>query len=86
MTKEDHEESLRRLDVYKGWFLDTVMQVGIKTSFVVMQSEDVMPKYRDDPPPSVYNDLVVGLESLNTLQWLLHTARMASVVAIPDPW
>lgn len=52
-TKEQHEEAMRRMDVYKQWFLKVVMQSGIKNCFVVMQSEDVTPKYRDDPPPSV---------------------------------
>ncbi len=52
-TKEQHEEAMRRMDVYKQWFLKVVMQSGVKNCFVVMQSEDVTPKYRDDPPPSV---------------------------------
>ncbi len=44
---------MRRMDVYKQWFLKVVMQSGVKNCFVVMQSEDVTPKHRDDPPPSV---------------------------------
>ena len=51
VTKEEHEESMRRIDVYKQWFLEEVMQVGVKNSLVIMQNEDVEPKYRDDPPP-----------------------------------
>ncbi|KAL8948507.1 MAG: hypothetical protein Q9222_005310 [Ikaeria aurantiellina] len=53
ISREEHEEAMRRMKVYKEWFLGTVMQVGERNSFVVMQSEDVSPKYRDDPPPSV---------------------------------
>lgn len=52
-TKEQHEEAMRRMDVYKQWFLKDVVQSGVKNCSVVMQSEDVTPKYRDDPPPSV---------------------------------
>ena len=51
VTREEHEESMRRMDVYKEWFLDEVMHVGETNCFVVMQSEDVQPRYRDDPPP-----------------------------------
>lgn len=51
VTKEEHEESMRRMTVYKQWFFDVVMQVGVKDSFVIMQSEDVELKYKDDPPP-----------------------------------
>jgi len=39
------------MDVYKAWFLENVMQVGKMNTFVVMQSEDVKPLYRDDAPP-----------------------------------
>lgn len=58
ITKEEYEESMRRMNVYKQWFLDVVMQVGVKNSFVVMQSEDVTPKYRDDSPPFVSDHLI----------------------------
>ena len=40
-----------RMNVYKEWFLNTVMQVGKRNTLVVMQSEDVEPKYREDDPP-----------------------------------
>ncbi|KAL8899111.1 MAG: hypothetical protein Q9207_006362 [Kuettlingeria erythrocarpa] len=53
ISQKDHEEAMRRLEVYKDWFLNDVMEVGKRNSFVVMQSEDVTPKYRDDLPPSV---------------------------------
>ena len=50
-TSEDYKEAVRRMDVYKQWFLEEIFQVGKVNTFVVMQSEDVVPKYRDDPPP-----------------------------------
>ena len=51
VTEEEHKESMRRIGIYKRWFLEEVMHVGSKDTFVFMQSEDVTPKYRDDPPP-----------------------------------
>lgn len=48
---EQHEQSMRRMNLYKHSFLQTVMQVGKLNTFVVMQSEDVKPMYRDDTPP-----------------------------------
>lgn len=51
ISHKDHEEAMGRLRVYKDWLLNDVMQVGKRNSFVVMQSEDVTPKYRDDLPP-----------------------------------
>ena len=51
VTKEANVEATRRMDIYKQWFLDAVVQTDIRNALVVMQSEDVSPKYRDDPPP-----------------------------------
>jgi len=50
-TQTQHLEGIRRMDLYKQWFLETVMQVGMMNTVVVMQSEDVKPMYRDDAPP-----------------------------------
>ena len=50
-TLEQHEEGMRRMNVYKPWFLQTVMQVGKLNIFVVMQNEDVKPMYCDETPP-----------------------------------
>jgi hypothetical protein len=41
ITREQYEEGMRRMNVYKHWFVKTVMQVGKFNTFVVMQSEDV---------------------------------------------
>ena len=54
ITREEHEDAMLRMNVYKLWFLESVMQVGKKNTMVVMQSEDVEPKYRKDPPPPYY--------------------------------
>ncbi|KAH8674353.1 hypothetical protein BGZ60DRAFT_513763, partial [Tricladium varicosporioides] len=53
-TAEQHDEGMRRMRVYEEWFLQTVMRVGTANTLVVMQSEDVKPNYRDDPPPQYY--------------------------------
>jgi hypothetical protein len=49
-TAKQHEEGSRRMKVYEKWFLQTVMRVDTVNTLVVMQSEEVKPKYRDDPP------------------------------------
>lgn len=53
VSKEEHEEAMQRMKAYEDWVLDTVLQMGKRNTFVVMQSEDVTPKYRDDPLPLV---------------------------------
>jgi hypothetical protein len=45
---------MRRLDVYKQWWLDAILETVEKNTFVVMQSEDIRPNYRDDAPPYVH--------------------------------
>jgi hypothetical protein len=42
---------MRRLDVYKQWWLDVVLEVGQRETVVVMGSEEVKPNYRDDAAP-----------------------------------
>ena len=76
ISSEAQEEAMRRMDVYKEWFLNVVMQVGEAYTFVVMQSEDVTPKYRDDPPPSAFPELLTSRTLLmhileNTISSLL---------------
>ena len=65
ISKEAHEEAMRRMDVYKTWFLKVVMQMEKTNTFIVMQSEDVSPKYRDDPPPSASPTLHNPAQSAN---------------------
>ena len=81
ISNEVHEEAMRRMDVYKNWFLNVVMQVGEMGTFVVMQSEDVSPKYRDDPPPSVFPNTSNFPDTANaSSQRILHPARLAPMV------
>ncbi|KAL9597860.1 MAG: hypothetical protein Q9219_004881 [cf. Caloplaca sp. 3 TL-2023] len=51
VSREEHEEAMGRMKVYKDWALHRILQVGKRSPLVMMQSEDVTPKYRDDPPP-----------------------------------
>ena len=53
ITAEKHEDAMQRMRVYEQWFLEEVMQVGKFSSFLMSQSEDVKPMYRDDMPPLV---------------------------------
>ncbi|KAF2801513.1 uncharacterized protein BDZ99DRAFT_577459 [Mytilinidion resinicola] len=53
-TQAQFDESVRRMDVYKAWLLDAVLEMGKKHTVVVTQSEDVKSNYRDDPPPAYY--------------------------------
>lgn len=53
ITAEEHEDAMQRMRVYEQWFLKEVMQVEKFSSFLMSQSEDVKPMYRDDLPPLV---------------------------------
>ncbi|KAF2007617.1 amidase signature enzyme [Amniculicola lignicola CBS 123094] len=53
-TLDQFNEGIRRLDVYKQWWLDTVLETGRMNTLVVMQSEEVKPNYRDDKAPGYY--------------------------------
>jgi len=50
-SKEQFDDGIRRLDIYKQWWIDTILETERKHTLVVMQSEDVKPNYRDDAPP-----------------------------------
>ena len=49
ITPEAHAHAMERIEVYKTWFIETFL--SSENSYIVMRSEDVTPKYRDDPPP-----------------------------------
>jgi hypothetical protein len=53
-SEEGHKEGIRGLDTYKHWWLDTILETGVKNSIVVMQSEDDKPNYCDDTSPYVH--------------------------------
>lgn len=47
ISQVDHDEGMKRLDVFKRWFLETVMEQGRKNTIVVIPIEDMAPRYRD---------------------------------------
>lgn len=69
---------MQRMRVYEQWFLKEVMQVEKFNSFLMSQSEDVKPMYRDDLPPLV--TLLHVSPTLTDRQGLLYTAGMAPLV------
>ena len=50
VTQEQYQEGLRRLEVYKSWFLKEVMGGLKKNSISVMPISEGVPIYRDHPP------------------------------------
>lgn len=74
---------MQRMHVYEQWFLKEVMQVEKFNSFLMSQSEDVKPMYRDDLPPLVTHLQVSP--ALTDRQRLLYTASMAPLVVFIDP-
>ena len=53
ITKDERDIAVERLDVYKEWFLKTVMRTGKYDSVVIIPIEEISPRYRDEPPPFV---------------------------------
>ncbi|KAF2252332.1 amidase signature enzyme [Trematosphaeria pertusa] len=53
-THAQHQEGMRRMNVYEGWWRHRILEVGKKNTLVVMMSEEVAPRYRDDPPPDCH--------------------------------
>lgn len=47
ISQKDHDEGMEKLDVFKKWFLDTVMEKGRKHTIVVIPIENMAPRYRD---------------------------------------
>ncbi|KAJ9612323.1 hypothetical protein H2200_003920 [Cladophialophora chaetospira] len=50
VTPEQHQEGLRRFQVYKSWFLNEVMGGPEKHSILVLPISEGVPDYRDHPP------------------------------------
>jgi Asp-tRNA(Asn)/Glu-tRNA(Gln) amidotransferase A subunit family amidase len=50
VTPKQHQEGLRRLKVYKSWFLKEVMGGPKKATIMVMPISEGLPNYRDCPP------------------------------------
>ena len=53
VTQDERDQALHRLEVYKTWFLDTIMQRQERETYLVMPIAEVAPNYRDVSPPPV---------------------------------
>ena len=51
VTSAQYEEGIRRLAIYKEWFLKTVMRSAEFQSLLLLPIDSVQPNYRDSPPP-----------------------------------
>ena len=68
MTLDQKEDAIERLKVFKRWFLDKVMCVDKYTSFMVLPIEEIVPRYRDEPPPCVPDLLMLLHKSPNVFR------------------
>lgn len=50
ISGKERDIAVEKLDVYKEWFLDVVMQRGKRDTLVLIPIENISPRYRDDPP------------------------------------
>lgn len=50
ITQEESDVASDRLEVYRKWFMEHVMQEGRMDTVVLIPIEDISPRYRDDPP------------------------------------
>lgn len=53
VTKAQRDEGMHRFEVYKKWFLDSVMQQDTSEAYLIMPISNVVVNYRDVPPPPV---------------------------------
>ncbi|KAJ5890023.1 hypothetical protein N7504_010833 [Penicillium tannophilum] len=51
ITIEDHEEGMRRLEVYKDWLLDHVLQTHKRNAVVILPITNQEVDYKETPPP-----------------------------------
>lgn len=51
VTQAQRDEGMHRLEVYKTWFLNSVMQQNTSEAFLIMPISNVVVNYRDVPPP-----------------------------------
>ena len=72
VSRLDHEEAMRRMNIYRQWLLDVVLQMKTRSCYIIMQNEDVKPVYRDDPAP--------GFQ----IQPAWHQWWLASIIGAPE--
>lgn len=55
ITKAQRDEEIQRLEVYKTWFLQHVLQVGARGAIIVLPIANVEPNYRDKTPGAPFS-------------------------------
>ncbi|KAF2108478.1 amidase signature domain-containing protein [Lophiotrema nucula] len=48
ITAEANVEALKRLEVYKKWFMEAIMKPEERTTLILIPIEEISPRYRDD--------------------------------------
>ncbi|OCL12401.1 amidase signature enzyme [Glonium stellatum] len=50
ITKAERDEAIRRLLIYRGWFLSQFTNANCGNVLVILPIENISPRYRDEPP------------------------------------
>ena len=57
ITLAQRNDAMRRMEIYKDWVLQEVLQIDDETALVVLPIKDVEPNYRDTDPGYVASHL-----------------------------
>ncbi|KAI9712290.1 MAG: hypothetical protein M1820_001503 [Bogoriella megaspora] len=55
ITLEERDTAVERLEIYRKWFLETVMREKERNSLVIIPIEKISPRYRDEVPSEHFN-------------------------------
>jgi hypothetical protein len=50
ITQSERDEAIRKVNVYKKWFLQEILHEGTRNSFIILPIPEVAPNYRDTQP------------------------------------
>lgn len=50
ITREERDDAVSKLNVYREWFARKVMRIGERNTIVVLPIEEISPRYRDENP------------------------------------
>ena len=63
IIKAERDSAIARIDVYRKWFFQEVMQVDKHASIVVIPIENISPRYRDDATYIRFHSVGVSVSS-----------------------
>ncbi|KAK3373516.1 amidase signature domain-containing protein [Lasiosphaeria ovina] len=63
ISGEEHAEAMKRLDIYKDWLLEHILQPSKRNVLLVLPITSQEADYREDPPPQV---IPVNLDTLES--------------------